>query len=84
MASLIHLDFQARTEKSKVNGKMDSVDYWEVDPDWDGETFQSKAQAVRPVRTGDIAHELKIKTGRKVCIRLVMASGIQYQSELNV
>jgi DNA modification methylase len=70
--------------KIKIIGKMDGVDYWEVDPNWDGETFQSRAQAVRPVRTGDIAQELKIKIGRRVCVRLVMASGIQYQFELNV
>jgi DNA modification methylase len=70
--------------KIKVDGKMDGVDYWEIDPDWDGKIFLSKAQAVRPVRTGDIAHELKIKTGRRVCVRIVMASGDHYQSELNV
>ncbi len=77
-------NFSCEEGKIKVNGKMDSVDYWEVDPDWDGKIFQSKAQAVRPVRTGDIAHEVKIKTGRRVCIRLVMASGSQYQFELDV
>jgi DNA modification methylase len=70
--------------KIKVIGKMDGVDYWEVDPDWVGERFHSKAQAVRPVRSGEVAHELKIKTGRRVCIRIVMASGSQYQSELDV
>jgi DNA modification methylase len=56
-----------------------TLDYWEVDPDWDGKTFQSVAQAVRPIRSGDIPYELKIKTGRKVCVRLVTAAGKQYQ-----
>ena len=27
------------------------LDYWEVDPDWDGRFFLSAAQAVRPART---------------------------------
>lgn len=58
------------------------LDYWEVDPDWDGVTFRSAAQARRPIRNGDIPCELQTKIGRNVCIRLVTASGKQYQ--LNV
>lgn len=58
------------------------LDYWEVDPNWDGKMFRSAAQAKRPVRSGDIPHELKIKTGGNVCIRFVTAEGKQYQ--LNV
>jgi DNA modification methylase len=37
------------------------LDYWEVDPDWDGMLFKSAAQAGRPVRSGTIPCELKIK-----------------------
>ncbi|MFZ5882590.1 MAG: DNA-methyltransferase [Chloroflexota bacterium] len=55
------------------------LDYWEVDPHWDGKTFRSAAQAKRPVRSGDIPLELKIKTGRNLCIRLVTAKGERYQ-----
>jgi site-specific DNA-methyltransferase (adenine-specific) len=55
------------------------LDYWEVDPDWDGVTFKSAAQAQRPVRSGLIPRELKIKAGRKVCVRLVSTQGNQYQ-----
>jgi len=58
------------------------LDYWEVDPDWDGITFRSAAQARRPVRSGEIPGQLKIKVGSNVCIRLVTAGGKQYQ--LNV
>lgn len=58
------------------------LDYWEVDPDWDGITFRSAAQARRPVRSGEIPRELKIKAGHNVCIRLVTAKG--EQSQLNV
>ena len=55
------------------------LDYWEVDPNWDGITFKSAAQARRPVRNGSIPCELKIKVGSNVCIRLVTANGKQYQ-----
>jgi DNA modification methylase len=55
------------------------LDYWEVDPNWDGVTFRSAAQAKRPARSGNIPSELKIKAGSKVCIRLVTAKGKQYQ-----
>lgn len=58
------------------------LDYWEVDPDWGGKMFRSAAQAKRPVRSGDIPLELKIKVGGNVCIRLVTAKGKLYQ--LNV
>jgi DNA modification methylase len=55
------------------------IDYWEVDPNWDGKIFRSFAQAIRPVRSGDIPRELKIKVGRNVCVRLLTAKGTQYQ-----
>jgi len=55
------------------------VDYWEVDPAWDGITFRSAAQAARPLRNGGIPLEREIKTGRSVCVRLVTIYGQQYQ-----
>jgi hypothetical protein len=75
---------------TKVHVSKDSVslttnlelDYWEVDPNWDGITFRSAAQAKRPVRSGSIPSELKTNVGSKICIRLVTTQGKQYQ--LNV
>lgn len=58
------------------------IDYWEVDPNWNGETFRSVVQAKRPVRAGEIPCELKIEVGGNICIRLVTVDGQQYQ--LNV
>jgi DNA modification methylase len=55
------------------------VDYWEVDPDWDGTTFRSAAQAVRPARSGGIPRRLELKTGRRLCVRLVTVQGDSYQ-----
>jgi site-specific DNA-methyltransferase (adenine-specific) len=83
---VISLDAQ----KIKVRVTTDSVsldtaldvDFWEVDPDWDGKMFKSAAQAQRHVRSGELPLGLKIKIGRKVCIRLVTVQGKQIQ--LNV
>lgn len=55
------------------------LDYWEVDPDWDQVIFRSAVQAKRPVRSGTIPCQLKIKAGGRVCIRLVTVKGQQYQ-----
>lgn len=65
----------------RLNTSLD-VDFWEVDPDWDGKMFKSAAQAQRHARNGVLPLELKIKTGGKVCIRLVTVEGKQFQ--LNV
>lgn len=83
----LRLPLSIVSKKTKVNVSIDSValktnldiDYWEVDPDWDGEMFRSAAQAKRPVRGEDIPLELKIKVGSNVCIRLVTPKGKLYQ-----
>ena len=67
----------------KVLGRP-ALDYWEVDPAWDGITFKSAAQAQRPVRSAEISYELQIKTGRKSCVRLVTVEGEMIQRELGV
>jgi DNA modification methylase len=58
------------------------LDYWEVDPNWEGNIFNSVAQAKRPVRNGNIPCELKIKVGSHLCIRLVSADGKRYQLDI--
>ncbi|MGA7194148.1 MAG: site-specific DNA-methyltransferase, partial [Anaerolineales bacterium] len=77
----------AASSKIKVNVSSESVkietrmpiDYWEVDPAWDGKIFKSVAQAQRPLRSGEISKEIKIKTGRRVCIRFVTIDGEIFQ-----
>lgn len=64
-----------------LNTRLD-LDFWEVDPQWDGEIFRSAAQAKRPARSGDIPLDLKIKTGGDVCVRFVTTKGRQYQSHI--
>jgi hypothetical protein len=61
--------------------------YWEVDPDWDGRTFHSAAQAVLPLRSGEIVRSLLLpesKPGGRVCVRAVTNEGEQHQIELNM
>ncbi|MBI5962749.1 MAG: site-specific DNA-methyltransferase [Chloroflexi bacterium] len=58
------------------------VDFWEVDPDWDGKMFKSAAQAQRHVRSGELPFELKIKIGRRVCVRLVTVQGKEIQLDI--
>ena len=85
-----HLPLSALPKTVKINVSKDSVslntklelDYWEVDPNWDRKIFRSAVQAKRPVRSGDIPLELKIKVGHSVCVRLVTVKGRQFQ--LNV
>lgn len=55
------------------------LDFWEVDPDWDGKVFRSAAQARRHIRTGEIPLELKLKIGREVCVRLVTIQGREFE-----
>ena len=72
------------TDDSVILANPTDVEYWEVDPDWHGKTFLSAQQAVRPARRGEIRRELKIKVGRRVCVRLVTVKGQQFEVELNV
>jgi DNA modification methylase len=60
------------------------LDYWEVDPAWDGQSFRSAAQAYRPNGSEEMSRELKVKAGCRACVRLVMIDGGQGQQELDV
>ena len=59
------------------------VDYWEMDPDWDGEVFHSSFQAARPWRKGEIPGSTIIpeKSG-EICLRFVLINGDQIQHVL--
>ena len=71
---------KVRISKDSISLSTDlELDYWEVDPNWDGITFKSAAQANRPVRSGMIPRALKINVGSNVCIRLLTTQGRQYQ-----
>jgi DNA modification methylase len=58
------------------------LDYWEVDPDWDGVIFRSAAQAVRPRKYGPISGELTMpgSPGKNASVRWVTVDGEAYQT----
>jgi len=77
-------DFNSRFEISADKIQLISASpprYWEVDPEWDGFVFRSAAQAVLPLRSGEIATSLPFqnKAKNKICIRAVSEDGEQYQ-----
>jgi site-specific DNA-methyltransferase (adenine-specific) len=56
------------------------LDYWEIDPAWDGISFQSAMQARRPNRSGKIPLEIKLPAApTNVCVRAVGIDGRQTQ-----
>jgi hypothetical protein len=56
------------------------LDYWEVDPQWDGQVFRSRFQAIRPFRSSEIPLEIKIPAASKnLCVRAVTANGEQME-----
>ena len=60
--------------------------YWEIDPDWDGQVFRSAAQAVLPLRSGEVVKSLRLpenKPASQVCIRAVTSAGEQVQIKQN-
>lgn len=65
-------------------GEPTDLDYWEVDPAWDGRIFRSAAQAQRPLGNGQIGRRMEIKTGRSACVRLVTVEGRLLQKQLHV
>ena len=59
------------------------LDYWDVDPAWDGICFHSAMQARRPNRSRDIPREIKLPAEpTNACVRAVTIDGRQIQ--LNV
>lgn len=76
-------DIQLSDQTLKINPALkDELDYWEVDSNWDGETFHSVRQAVRPHKKGDIPAELNLPQALKdqrIAVRLLMIDGAQSQ-----
>jgi site-specific DNA-methyltransferase (adenine-specific) len=60
-----------------------TLEYWEIDPDYDRQVFRSAAQAVRPLKKAEIQSELELKSldpGKKVAVRLLYTNGDQNQT----
>jgi DNA modification methylase len=83
LASAQAADISAAAGAVSVHGPAD-VEYWEVDPHWDGRLFRSAAQALRPSPQAALPTELGIKTGRNLCVRMITASGGLLQRQLDI
>lgn len=64
--------------------ELSEMDYWEVDPAWDGQIFRSAAQVVRPRKKKAIADQVDVPTVSSdlpLCVRAVHIKGrlTQYQ-----
>jgi DNA modification methylase len=81
-------DIQLTAGKIKIDPKlMDELDYWEVDPDWNGEVFRSAMQAYRSRKESDITAQLAFPEnikGGNLALRMVKISGEQTQILLPV
>jgi len=59
------------------------LDYWEVDPAWDGKIFRSAWQARRSNRSAEIPLEIKMPVApTNVCVRAVTVDGSVIQSHV--
>jgi len=76
-------DIQISDQMLKINPThIEELDYWEIDPDWDGQTFNSVMQAVRPRKKGAIPVEFDLSQwmkGQSIAVRLVKIDGEQTQ-----
>ena len=56
------------------------IDYWEVDPAWNGQVFHSVAQVHRSNNSSSIPFKIKLPLAAvKICLRVVTVDGEQFQ-----
>ncbi len=76
---LVSFSATGETETVSLNPQFtEQVAYWEVDPEWNGKVFQSAAQAVRPLRKGQINTTLNLPKGYTngdICVRIASPAG---------
>jgi DNA modification methylase len=61
-----------------ITEKPEEIDYWEVDPAWDGKVFHSFVQALRPRGKGGFVDQLNLQGSKcieSVCARVVDIHG---------
>ena len=59
-----------------------NLEYWEVDPNFNGQIFSSAAQAVKPRKKPDIQIELVLDPahlGKQIAVRMLYTNGDQHQ-----
>ncbi len=61
-----------------ISEQPEEIDYWEVDPAWDGKVFHSVLQALRPRGKGGFVDHLSLPGSNRnlpICVRVVDAHG---------
>jgi DNA modification methylase len=60
------------------------LDYWEIDPHYNGKVFKSAFQAVRARKSEKIESQIILpkKSNGPICVRMITAKGERYQVEL--
>jgi DNA modification methylase len=64
-----------------------NMEYWEVDPAWDGEVFRSAAQVVRKRKEAVITDKISFALPNEknpLCVRLISNTGEMVQQVLNI
>jgi len=74
-------NLQFNSDGVRLKGELvDGIDYWEIDPNWDGKTFHSVHQQARPWRKGRINEIIPLPNrGSRIAVRLVTIEGDRYQ-----
>jgi DNA modification methylase len=75
--SSIHLEIDGNTARL-VAENIAEIDYWEIDPCWDGSLFRSVAQSARPLRSSAIAETLSFpepEAELAICARVIDIHG---------
>jgi DNA modification methylase len=81
-AQIPEIKFEPLQAKITLQNVPTNLEYWEVDPNHDGQIFSSVAQAVKPRKNEDIRIELNmdpIHIGKQIAIRLLFTNGDQVQ-----
>jgi DNA modification methylase len=64
-----------------------NLEYWEVDPSWDGEIFRSAAQVVRRRKEAVVENSVSFSAPKRknpLCVRLISNTGEMVQRVLNI
>jgi DNA modification methylase len=64
-----------------ITDQPEEIDYWEVDPAWDGKLFRSTAQALRPRGKGSLVDHLNLPGSNRnlpICVHVVDIHGNTY------
>jgi len=76
------LSFSLENDRSTVNLSASGmeIDYWEVDPAWNGQVFHSVAQVRRTNHSSSIPFKIKLPSAvKKVCLRVLTIDGKQFE-----